>query len=407
MFKNFSKTEVAKKTFLFDSCRCFCSGVLELLLNNIVLLVVIRVFNAPKSYKAVLTSVWFAGNFCAPLTQMFATKTKRFSTMDFSKTYMFLVSALVFASMFANTLPVFLTLIIGATILFKQPAPLMADVYGQNYSPQERGSRVSLVLMILPLPIILFSKICGKLMDLNLQNYKILVAVAAIAAIGSGLSFSKIPARALPPRETRSIFSNLKIIFQDKIFGMMLLWWTFAGVANQMTKPLRAEYLINPTYGIGVSNAVETLACMAIPCGFRLCSSLVWGKFFDKSKVIVVKLAINLFLMAGLWLFFYTRTKEIIYFSAALIGVAYGGGEVALCLWVTRVAPKEKFSEYMSVNVAVVGLVGMLSPFLGYKLLDFLTFRQIGWCTMALMLISSLGFLSLLRHPRFANEREL
>jgi predicted MFS family arabinose efflux permease len=203
------------------------------------------------------------------------------------------------------------------------------------------------------------------------------------------------------------MFSNFKIIFQDKVFGMMLLWWTFAGIANQMTKPLRAEYLVNPVCGIGVSNTVETLACMAIPCGFRLCSSLLWGKFFDKSKVIVVKLIINLFLAIGLWLFFYTKTKEIIYFSAALIGIAYGGGEVALCLWVTRIAPKEKFSAYMSANVAVVGLVGIISPFIGYKLLGHLTFHQIGWYTMLLMVISSAGFLSLLRHPRFTNEREL
>jgi predicted MFS family arabinose efflux permease len=319
---------------------------------------------------------------------------------------MFIVSLFIFASIFANSLSIFLALVISATIFFKQPAPLMADVYGQNYSPQERGSRLAVVLMILPLPTMIFARICGKLMDINLQNYKLFIAMAGIAAIGSGLSFSKIPARVLPPRQTKSMFSNFKIIFQDKVFGMMLLWWTFAGIANQMTKPLRVEYLVNPSNGIGVSNAIETLACIAIPSGFRLCSSLLWGKFFDRSKIVVMKLAINIFLMFGLWLFFYTTTKEIIYFSSALIGIAYGGGEVALCLWVTRIAPKEKISAYMSANVAVVGLVGMLSPFLGYKLLDWLTFQQIGWCAAVLLLISSMGFLFLLRHPRFTNEMQ-
>ncbi|MDR1432983.1 MAG: MFS transporter [Puniceicoccales bacterium] len=405
MFKHFSQTEVAKKTFLFDSCRCFCSGVLELLFNNIALLIAIRVFHASKLEKSILTSAWFVGNFIAPMSQIMATKTTRFTTMDFSRTYMFSISLLVFALAFVNSFSVFLPVLIAAIILFKQPAPLMADVYGQNYSPKERGSRLSLVLMIFPIPIVLFSRACGRLLDMDLQNYRLIVAVAALAAIGSGIAFSKIPSRVLPQHETKSVFSNFGIIFKDKVFALMLLWWTFAGIANQMTKPLRAEYLVNPEYGLNTSNAVEALACMAIPCGFRLFSSMLWGKFFDRSKVIVTKVAINIFLTIGIWLFFYTKTRGVIYFAAALIGIAYGGGEVALCLWVTRLAPKAKFSAYMSMNVAVVGLVGLLSPFIGYKLVNYLTFRQIGLCAAILTTISSIGFLSLLKHPRFADEK--
>jgi hypothetical protein len=404
MFENFSKTEIAKKTFLFDSCRCFCSGVLELLFNNFALVMAIRVFDAPKSNKKILVAAWFIGNFIAPMTQIFATKTKRFTTMDFSKVYMLSVAAIILASVFVDSFYAFFALIIAATVLFKQPAPLMADVYGQNYSPQERGGRLSIVLMILPLPGVLFARKCGQLIDADLQNYKLILVLAAMAAIGSGLSFSKIPARVLPPVKAESIFSNFKIIAHDKLFAMMLFWWSFAGIATQMTKPLRAEYLINPSCGIGMSTAVEAMACTSIPLAFRLLTSLVWGKFFDKSRVIILKIAINVFLAFGIWLFFFTKIKGVIYLSSALIGIAYGGGEIALSLWITRIAPREKFSAYAGVNIAVAGLVGLTAPFIGYELPEFLTFRQIGLCAVVLLIISSVGFLSLLRHPRFANE---
>jgi hypothetical protein len=317
---------------------------------------------------------------------------------------MFSVSIIVFASIFAPSFWVFMALMVMATVTFKQPAPLMADVYGQNYHPRERGSRVSIVLTIFPLPVIIFSRVCGKLMDSSLQNYKWFVLIASLAAIGSGLSFSKIPGRVLHRKKAPSLFANFEIIFQDRLFAMMLLWWSFAGIANQMTKPLRTEFLVNAKHGLNASNYVETLACMAIPCALRLVSSPFWGKLFDRSRVIVIKLVINCFLMVGLWLFFCTKMKGVIYMAATLIGIAYGGGEVALCLWVTRIAPKEKFSAYASTNIGVVGLVGLISPFIGYGLSHILSLRGIGCVAALLVLISSLGFLSLLRHPRFANE---
>jgi predicted MFS family arabinose efflux permease len=406
MFENFSKAELARRTFLFDNCRCFCAGILELLFNNIALVILIRVFGASMRYKGLLTAAWCVGNFLTSITQTFAAKSLRFTTMNISKMYMFAVAAVVLTAAMVSSMHAFFVLIVLATILFKQPIPLIADVYGQNYSAKERGKRLSIVLMVIPLPIIMFSKLCGRLLDMSLQNYRLFLLVAAIAAIVSGIALGKIPARILPSGETRSIFANFGIIFKDKLFAMMLLWWAFTGVANQMTKPLRVEYLANSAYGINATNAFEALACISIPCFFRLISSLLWGRLFDRSRVIILKLLINVFLAIGLWLFFFTKNEKIICLASALIGIAYGGGEVALCLWVTRIAPRAKFSAYMSANIAVVGLVGLISPFIGYTLLRHLPFKTIAWVAGSLVLLSSIGFLSLFNHPRFANELE-
>jgi hypothetical protein len=365
------------------------------------LLIAIRVFQASKFEKAMLTASWFCGYFITPMTQFLATRTRHFKTMDISGMYMFAVSAILFVSIHVNSFPILLTLLIMAVMIFKQPAPLMADVYGQNYSSQERSSRLAFVLMMLPTSTMLFSPLGGKLMDRNLQNYRWILAMMAFAAIGSGLSFCKIPSRVLPPRTEKSIFSNFKIIFTDKLFGMMLFWWTISGVANQMTKPLRAEYLVNRDYGVNASNLVETLACATIPFGFRILSSLSWGKFFNRANVVTVKLLVNFFLMLGFWMFFSTRNKGIIFIASALIGIAYGGGEIIWCLWITKIAPKDKFSAYTSANVAVVGLRGFFAPFLGYFLSNYLTLQQISLIAVILVAISSIGFLSLINHPRF------
>jgi hypothetical protein len=317
---------------------------------------------------------------------------------------MLTLAMLIFASIFVNSLMAFLILMMLATMIFKQPVPLMEDAYGQNYSSQERGSRLAFVLMVIPLSAIIFSLIGSKLMDFDLQNYRLVLFIISLAATGSAISFSKIPSRILPPRKEKSVFSNLKIIFKDKLFGMILLWWSFAGVATQMLNPLRTEFLINGAYGINASNLFETVACMAIPYTFRILSSLLWGHFFDRAKLITVKLAVNFFAIFGFLLFFHCQSRGLIILASVFAGIAWGGGEIIWCLWVTKIVSKENFSSYMGANVTIVGLRGLLAPFLGYGLSHFLTLKQVSYVGSTFVLISILGLFSLRKHPRFATS---
>ncbi|MDR2432144.1 MAG: MFS transporter [Puniceicoccales bacterium] len=404
MFENFSKTKTARKMFLFDSCRCFCGGIIEALFKNLALVIAIRVFHASKTAKSFLVSAGFIGYFITTITQAFAANQARLTTMDFCKRYMLTLALLIFASIFVKSLTVFLVLMMLATIIFKQPVPLIEDAYGQNYSPRERGSRLAFVLMVIPLAAIVFSLIGSKLMDFNLQNYRLILLMVSLSAVGSAMSFAKIPSRILPQRKGKSIFSNLRIIFQDKLFGMILLWWSFAGVATQMLNPLRTEFLINSMYGINASNIFETVACMAIPYTFRVLSSLLWGYFFDRAKLITVKLAVNIFAILGFLLFFHCKSRNLIILASIFAGIAWGGGEIIWCLWVTKIAPKENFSSYMSTNVTIVGLRGILAPFLGYGLSHYLTLQEISYVGSAFVLISSLGLFLLRKHPRLAGN---
>ncbi|MDR2778995.1 MAG: hypothetical protein LBB16_01770 [Puniceicoccales bacterium] len=283
----------------------------------------------------------------------------------------------------------------------------MEDVYGQNYSPQERGSRLAITLNLLLLSTILFGQIGGKLMDLNLQNYRIVLLCIALASLGTVASFSRIPSRVLPAEKGKSVFSSVKVIFTDKQFGAALLWWSLAGIGIQMMGPLRTEYLIDSTCGMGASNSFTILVSITIPMGFRILSTLACGQIFHRFNFIVIKLMVNLFLVSSVLIFFNTKTKFFIALASACAGIARGGGEIIWCLWITKIVPKEKFSLYMGLNVAVTGLRGLLSPFIGYALRQYLPLSQMSYFAATFVLISSLGFLSLVRHPRFATAPSL
>ncbi|MDR2737681.1 MAG: MFS transporter [Puniceicoccales bacterium] len=399
--KNFSQTDAAKKTFLFDNCRCFCSGIVEAAFKAFALIIAIRFFNASKTAKSLISSAGFLGYFVAIVTQSIAAKQRRFKTMDLAKMYLLIVAILIFMAALVSSLGAFMALMVAAMIFFKQPVPLMEDVYGQNYSPNERGSRLAFALMVLPLSTAIFSAIGGKSLDLHLKNYRPIFAIVALAAVGSAVSFSKIPSRLLPAQKKKSVLSNFKIIFQDKLFGKILLWWSFAGIANQMVNPLRTEYLVNRDYGINASNLFETFACLIIPLSFRIVSTLSWGRLFDRSKIITVKLLVNSFMVIGFLLFFHTKAKWVISFAAIFAGIAWGGGEIVWCLWVTKIVPKESLSMYMGVNVAIVGLRGFLAPFIGYGLSHYFTLQQVSWIATSMVLVSSIGLFTLRKYPRF------
>ncbi|MDR1528253.1 MAG: MFS transporter [Puniceicoccales bacterium] len=402
MGRIFSNTEIARKTFFFDNWRCFCSGFMDSLTESLALVMAIRVFQAPNWVKSFIFASSFVGNFFTVITQSLATRQRRYGTMDFSTIHWFIVSFLVFASIWATSAVSFLFLISFAIIFSKQPIPLMEDVYGQNYSPQERGSRLAITLNLLLLSTMVFGQVGGKLMDLNLQNYRLALLLVSLAAIGTALSFSRIPSRVLPVEGKKSMASSVKIIFTDKQFGMALLWWSLSGIGIQMMGPLRTEYLMDNTWGIGASNTFVVLVSITIPVGFRILSTFVCGQIFHRFNFIAIKLMVNLFLMASVLLFFNTKTKFLVALASACTGIARGGGEIIWCLWVTKIVPKEKFSLYMGLNVAVTGLRGLLSPFLGYGICQYLSLAQMSYFSATLVLISSFGFFSLIKHPRFA-----
>jgi predicted MFS family arabinose efflux permease len=290
-----------------------------------------------------------------------------------------------------------------ARVIFKQYIPIMVDVYGHNYSRNERGHKLSYALMILPFATIIFSPIGGFILDSGLENYRIILIITSLAAAGAAYSFHKIPSRPIPKQKEDSLWENFKIIVKDRLFFTMLILLMLTGVATQMTMPLRMEYLANEKYGINSSNFFVTLVVTTIPYICRMASSVFWGKLFDRLSIIQMRVAVNLFLLLGFVLFFNSKNAAVLSVSAVFTGLGYGGGEIVWCLWITKIIDKDKFSQYMSANTAFVGVRSFVSQFIGYALLGCgCSFSCVGNIATALVLVSIAGCFFIRKHARFS-----
>jgi len=114
---------------------------------------------------------------------------------------------------------------------------------------------------------------------------------------------------------------------------------------------------------------------------------------------LVYRLVLNGVLALAMVCYFQTDRVALIGLGSVLFGLGIGGGNLAWTLWVTRIAPEERISEYMSVHVSMAGIRGMLAPFLAYNLVVWITPGQLSLLSMGLLTLASLLLLRFWGQP--------
>ena len=200
-----------------------------------------------------------------------------------------------------------------------------------------------------------------------------------------------------------SFFSGFSIVWDDKLFGGMLCGWMVMGFGVLMTLPLRVEYLAGKG-GLEMSNEEVTLVAVVVFSIARTLSARLWGSLFDHLHFIGFRLLLNAFLLLASLVYFNAESFTGVCIGSTLAGIGTGGSSIAWSLWVTKLAPKGRETEYMGTHVAFTGVRGVLAPFLGYWVLSQAGFSGVAWISASLILTSSFMFASVLRHPRFHPE---
>ncbi|WOO41413.1 MFS transporter [Rubellicoccus peritrichatus] len=396
-----SISEAGKQTYFYDRIRAPFHGIVEAGWITFGLLIAIRVFEAPDEWKAAISSAGFFGLLINGFTLALASKTGK-KTTNLISFYQLLTGICLIASAFSATLAIFLVLFLFAHIIFAQQAPLMIQIYATNYSPKERGTKLSTVFIIVAIGGIIFSVGGGELLDRNLDLYQEVLIVMGVACLLNAYLVRKIPSKPLVKAETSSPFRNLSLMWKDRLFGMMLTAWMLLGFGNLMIMPLRVEYVANPIYGINLSNTEVAFLTFTLPSVLRILSTKIWGILFDRMHFIIWRMCVNACFIISVLIYFNTQSMLWLIVGAAFDGIGKGGGMLGWNLWVTKIAPPDKVSAYMSVHTGLTGLRGTLAPFIGYTLIMEASPQTTSFISTGLMIISIAIFAFLIRSSRFS-----
>lgn len=386
-------------TYARDKLRAPFMGLLEAGLQAFPLLIAIRYFDAPENTKAFIAGSGPMGFLITPITLFIAAKLRARPAQAAAITFI-ATAVFVAGATFVQSMLFFTIFIIASQVAKVQHGPLMVQVYASNYLAEERGRRVTTPLMLIAFSSIVFSFIGGELLDIEITYYRIFFALMIIAALFSAWALWTIPADRLSVQNVGNPWENFSLIWKDRLFGFLLGSWMLLGLGNLLALPIRIEYLANPDYGVNVSNKTIAVLMVLVPSAAQLLSTKLWGHFFDKLHFVTTRNLLNVCFLASIALFFFTTNLTLLTLSMVFQGVAMGGGKIFWGLWVTKIAPKEKASSYMSIHMALTGLRGTLAPFLGYWILVESSPSAVAFTGMILIAASILLFEVVRGHRR-------
>ena len=212
------------------------------------------------------------------------------------------------------------------------------------------------------------------------------------AALVCAWALKPIPCSPLSKEDAGNPWSNLRLIWKDKLFGYLLGSWMLLGMGNLIALPIRVEYLASSQFGIHASNKTIAVLMVMIPAIARLLSTHIWGHFFDKLHFVTTRNLLNIFFLLSVGLFFFSKNIVVLGVAMAFQGIAMGGGKIFWGLWVTKIAPRESASAYMSIHMALTGLRGTLAPFIGYWILAQSTPKIVAIVGMGLIALAVILF---------------
>lgn len=399
-----STVSKAEQTYHYDKLRAPFYGILEAGWSTFALVIAIRYFEAPDKYKSFIAGAWSMGFLLTPLTLYLVAKLRYRSSIACA--CMFGASAvLMVGATLAQSLLIFTLLIMLSQIATAQQGPLMLQIYADNYTSKERGSRMTVPFILTALCAILFAYFGGKLLDASINYYRILFTVITLAAVGAAWAVSRIPSKALTTEHIGNPWQSFSLIWKDRLFGYLLGSWMLLGFGNLITLPIRVEYLANPNYGVNASNTTIAFLVLIVPATARVLSTKLWGSIFDRLHLITTRNLLNVFFLLSITCFFFTTNLVLLTLAMALLGFAMGGGKIVWSLWVTKIAPDEKASSYMSIHMALTGFRGTLAPFIGYWILSQSAPKVVAIVGLVLIALSVVLFELVRKHPRWGKAK--
>lgn len=388
-----------------DAPRGFFAGVLEAGFSIFILLIAIRFFEAPNYCKAIIAAGSPIGLILSPFLMSLWANSQIQEPRKCSILMAF-CSAFIFAASLSPDVIFFTGCILLAQICLSQIPSLMISVYSQLYSKKERGFRLSITLVLSACGGMVSSYYLGKYLDLEQADPRLALWAISGAALCCGVFHFFMPkVKGEQPYLSRLVrFQNIfKIPKEDRLFLRILIAWMILGFGVIMTFPLRIEYLANKQ-GLNFSN--EEIAFIGVSIFFttKVLSVLLCGKLFDRVHFMRFRIVLNLVMLTAILIYFNADTFLGVAIGTAIAGLGTGGANIAWNLWVTKLAPSGKESEYMGVHLFLTGLRGSTAPFLGYALLEPLGYSGISILSAILVLAATLIFLTTVNHSRFEDQ---
>lgn len=400
-----SASDPVRVTYRNERRRAIAAGIIETATTTFLLLIAVRVFHAGPLPKALLASCNSFGFLATPLVVTLVARSRlpvaraaaRFLALG---AVGFLIASLV------PVLAVFVATSAFAISMAGAVVPLQTKLYQDNYPALVRGRLYARTSMIRIFAGGTFAALAGWCLSGRIELYPLLLLIFAAAFACASVWVGRCPSHPIAGTESQNLFAGFRHLGTDRLFRNTIICWMIMGFGNLMMLPLRVEYLANPRHGLALSEVTVAMLVMVIPNVVRLICSPIWGALFDRVNFFWLRVLANLGFASGIAAFFFSSSPAGLVAGSIIFGFANAGGDVVWSLWVTKFAPPERVTEYMSVHVFFTGVRGVAAPLTAFHLLDYFSVTSLGMVSGAMIIFSSLLLLPETRRGRGLSGRE-
>lgn len=379
-------SETGRKTFPWDMTRGAAAGTTATLQMTFALIIAIQYFEASTLQKSLIAGAFSGGLLLSPFytswSPIFERKTLRAALPAFAAALGLVAAALARdATEYTYGMVVFG---VGAAVA----APIMTSIWRDNYSETVRGQVFGLTAFIM-IGVGLITQLAGgRLLDNGLEYYRFLFLFIAATSVVRGIAILQMPNSKGGEPVTANPLSSFSAIWENPMFGYVLLAWFIMGTAQLALQPQRIEYLSQAQYGFELSPGTIVLIVGVTTEIARLCVIQIWAHVFDRYNFIWVRIAISAIILFHVLLYYNSHSIPMLVLASVLLGIAFGGGAIAWTLWVTKFAPPEETARYMSVHTFTTGVRGTAGPAVGYIAVERLTIQTTSWIAAGLIVLS-------------------
>lgn len=371
-------------SYHYDSISAFFFGIF----NGLVLIflpIVARRMGASTTQIALLTS----GPFIGFLFTLFWAHLSE----DKKKMPYVIWPGILSRSLFLLTLFVVRPLgLVAIALLFHLIAPIMDPAYAsimkEIYPDKHRGKVMGYVRVEMALATIGAAYAGGHL--LQIIGYRYLFPIGAIFGILASLSFRRIGlVENSHPKQTIKKFSLIemvRILNEDRAFRSFSGIFFLFGFGNLLAMPLYPLFLVDrldiPNSVVGELGALFSLLWMA--------SYFYWGEYIDRRGPLLALDILFLLVAFVPLLYFFARNIWLVVVATAFSGIASGGLDLSWFNSILRFTGSRNglVPKYVAIQTTLIGLRGVIAPFLGVGLMHLLGMKTVFMFSFALILTS-------------------
>ena len=243
--------------------------------------------------------------------------------------------------------------------------PAYTRVVQKIYPESGRGKVMSTVQMGRVSTILLVTPLAGWALDH--VGYRVLFPIGALFGILATLIFTRIDLEEgeLPPRRTKTFSDLWQIIRSDRNYAVYLVSHSLFGMGALLSWPLfpvvQVDRLQLSYSEIGILGLVESITWFL--------SYPLWGRTIDRRGGLFVIRAICALSIVTPLNYLWAQNLWMLLPSAIARGLGMAGFELGRISAGIQLADPDRVTEYAAIQSTVVGLRGLVTPFVTIGLL--------------------------------------